>query len=250
MCLHPVKDDIWVSGSIAKSGRWAECDRLTTLIREDSNSTHPVHIEIGANIGACLMQVLLSTNATILAFEPDPRNLFVLTSTLMKLDSGTLERVNLFPIALGAESGNSTIHVAATNRGNAIVSQAINDSGNPRQQFLEPMPIQIERVDDILGPNYSISLIKMDAQGFECYIVRGMQDVLRRAKSVVFELEKVFLDAFPNCSSQVLWDEVKNTGFEMFSYSINPRSPSAPIPNRPPVPAINILARNKFVAQA
>ena len=45
-----------------------------------------VYLDIGANIGACIMTMLLASDAFIVAFEPNPANLFRLTSTLLKLE--------------------------------------------------------------------------------------------------------------------------------------------------------------------
>lgn len=243
ICVFPTKDDNYVSGEISRTGRWRDCDGLTSLLQEKNHDdTNPVLVEIGANIGACIMQVLLSTDATIVAFEPDPRNLFVLTTTLMALPSETRSRVHLFPLALGASPGRSTIHVAANNRGNSIVSQSVKDQGQPGQQFLEPMPISIERLDDILAPDQNVAVMKMDAQGYECFILRGMENVLRHIDVLVFELESIFLDAFPDCSSQILWDQVKGAGFDMYSYDSLTEHSSKPLLQMPRK-TVNLLAR-------
>eukprot|EP00966_Prymnesium_polylepis_P181525 4204620-Prymnesium_polylepis.1 len=47
-----------------------------------------VVVEVGANIGACTLQLLLHTNATVLAFEPSPLNLFHLTESLHRTALG------------------------------------------------------------------------------------------------------------------------------------------------------------------
>jgi hypothetical protein len=85
MCVHPGIDV--VSSSIVSTGRWSECDRLTTLWQYggDGVNEKSVYVEIGGNIGSCVMQMLLTTKAPIIVFEPDPRNQFCLTNTLMNL---------------------------------------------------------------------------------------------------------------------------------------------------------------------
>jgi len=220
-CAHPLSDDQFVSNNVVKKGRHLECDSLPNLL---SNSLGPsknaykehyptVYIDVGANIGTCVMQMLLTTNATIMAFEPHPYNLFVMTSTFMKLEKKYRNRINLFPIALGAESSKSTIHMASDNRGHAVVSKIIRI--NNKSSFLPPMPIRVEPLDSIMNPTATIHLMKMDAQGFECYIFDGMKQVLQRTRSVFFELEKKVLNGFEHCSPQVLWDSFMHAGFEM-----------------------------------
>lgn len=109
------------------------------------------------------MQMLLTTNATIVAFEPHPYNLFVMTSTFMQLEESLRNRIHLFPIALGAESSESTIHMASDNRGHAVVSKAIRI--NRRASFLAPMAIRVEPLDNIMKETATVHLMKMDAQG-------------------------------------------------------------------------------------
>ncbi|CAB9501299.1 Inherit from COG: Methyltransferase [Seminavis robusta] len=218
-CAHPLSDDHFVSNSIVKKGRHVECDGLPTLLargqgNDASNKDSPIiYVDVGANIGTCVMQMLLTTNATILAFEPHPYNLFVMTSTFMRLDETLRDRIHLFPIALGAESAESTIHMASDNRGHAVVSKVIKI--NNRATFLPPMPIRVEPLDSIVHDGTRVHLMKMDAQGFECYIFDGMKRVLRTSRVVFFELEKKVLNGFERCSPQVLWDKFMQLGFQM-----------------------------------
>jgi len=65
-------------------GKWRDCDILPTQWHRLGNETGE-YIEIGANIGACMMEMLTKTNAKITVFEPNPVNLFCLTSTKERL---------------------------------------------------------------------------------------------------------------------------------------------------------------------
>ena len=219
-CAHPLSDDQFVSNNIVKKGRHLECDGLPKLLdhslsaMDGQDGENPViYVDIGTNIGTCVMQMVLTTNATILAFEPHPYNLFVMTSTFMKLEEKYRKRIHLFPIALGAESSESTIHMASDNRGHAVVSKVIRI--NKKATFLPPMPIRVEPLDSIVKDSATIHLIKMDAQGFECYIFEGMKRVLQHTRTVFFELEKKVLNGFDSCSPKILWDKFISAKFEM-----------------------------------
>ena len=48
--------------------------------------------------------MLVETDANVLAFEPNPANLFALTSTLLRLGPAYSNRVTLFPAAVGSIS--------------------------------------------------------------------------------------------------------------------------------------------------
>jgi hypothetical protein len=58
MCLHPEPDN--VSKQVFKTGRWKECDRLTSLWeqRGDAENEQSVYLETGGNIGSCVMEML------------------------------------------------------------------------------------------------------------------------------------------------------------------------------------------------
>lgn len=217
ICTYfPVESDRYVSGTIVSQGRWSDCDILPELWNDepkDSSSSSSIYIEIGANIGACVMEMLLSTNATIVAFEPDPRNLAQLTSTLMAMDTSYRNRIALFPIALGASQGNSTINQASDNRGNAVVGKLVKDVEG--QQFLPPIPILVETLDSIFDftNDWTVPLIKMDVQGYECYVVEGAKKVLEHTKTIKTELEFGKLRGHEGCSEIILIDKLQAAGF-------------------------------------
>lgn len=219
ICLHSRQRDAAVSGSIMDLGRWPDCDSLTSILR-DSPDTDKVHVEIGANIGSCVMQVLMTTEATVYAFEPHPSNLFVLTSTLMNLDESYRKRVHLFPIALGEKAGSSTIHMNRKNAGNAQVSRNGSTGAG--------IKIQIERLDNVLSKNLDISLMKMDAQGFECFILDGAPRALRKTKKLVFEVEADQVNRFKECTPAAMVETISRSGFKISRLAIEGKDEGSP----------------------
>ena len=214
VCLHPRERDRTVSGSIIDTGKWSDCDPLTSLLREEHE---PVHLEIGANIGSCVLQVLGTTNATVYAFEPHPENLFRLTSTLMNLEPGMRDRVFLFPIALGDEQGESKIVMNKRNSGNAQVDQL-------GQVQPHGIPIPVERLDDILSiaDTSAISLMKVDVQGFDCFVLKGGKKILTRTQKIVFEVEADQMSRLKGkCTPTLLVNYVKDSGFEISRLAID-----------------------------
>jgi hypothetical protein len=148
MCLRE-RDDV-LSNSITSEGRWRECEALPELWRRDlrgpSNQSDAVFVDIGANLGACTLQVLLTTNARAIVFEPNPASLFFLTETLHRAareyerrrvaegiwSSPSLpfrERVVVLPFAVGEEVSHSsaTLYVARGNAGNSVVGKPTAD---------------------------------------------------------------------------------------------------------------------------
>jgi hypothetical protein len=89
ICVHTQQDII--SEYIKRDKRWMDCNILPALWNEshkfnkDEDHRTPVYLEIGANIGSCVLEMLLDTNAHIIAFEPHPMNLYNLKATITNL---------------------------------------------------------------------------------------------------------------------------------------------------------------------
>jgi hypothetical protein len=100
----------------------SHCDILPTLWKDgdhDETDKSLYYVEIGANIGSCVMEMLLGTNAKIIAFEPHPMNVYNIKKTVSQLDKSYQDRLLLFPIGLGSEIITSTIYSATGNMGNS-----------------------------------------------------------------------------------------------------------------------------------
>jgi FkbM family methyltransferase len=162
------------------------------------------------------MQMLLTTNATILAFEPNPRNQFCLTSTLSQMGAEYRNRFTLFPIVLGDKEASSTIHAPQDNMGNSVVGKQVKDLSE--QTFLDPIPIQVERLDDVLDivADHYASLMKLDAQGFECFIIDGMETVLKKTQAIKAEVAFKWLDHFEGCSDTIMLEKLRRHNFGIF----------------------------------
>ena len=196
ICVHTARD--LVSNRIRQAGRWGDCDVLPRLWEESAvGSGGEVYVEIGANIGSCVVEMLLSTDANIVAFEPHPMNQICLHRTLARLGPEYQKRVALVPVALGGQQGASQIYTGEGNMGNSVVSKAIKDF--PRQTIATPVDIRIERLDSILSGEVTIPLVKMDAQGFECQVLDGTsQSVANHVRTIKFEMASKWLQ-HQNC---------------------------------------------------
>lgn len=185
MCLHDEKDA--VSGAIRGKGRFHHCDILPKLWAEATKTPNSVYLEIGANIGSCVMEMLLSTDAKIIAFEPHPYNGWVLQQTIQNLDPSLQRRVVLVPVGLGSESATSKIFASPSNMGNSVVGKVIKDTGGQSNSDFVEHEIHIEPLSAILDANsgMDVPLVKLDAQGFECQILQGIDPPLAKTISKI-----------------------------------------------------------------
>ncbi len=217
MAIHLNFD--FISRAINRQHRWVDCDVLPKLWNEQKSKSNKsgIYVEIGANIGSCIMEMLLSTDAPILAFEPHPKNQLCIQETISKLEPELQRRVVLVPIALGDKHGSSTIYSAKNNMGNSVVGQVIKDYD--AQEFDESLQhtIQVERLDSILSSEMvdtDITLLKLDTQGYECRILEGMgPEIARSVQQVKFEYAQKWLEA-QNCTDYL--PRLRDYGFSIY----------------------------------
>ena len=200
MCVHT--EDDYVSRVLRDKHRWRQCDPLSKFwnrrgeeqtTKKANENAEEVYVEIGANVGSCVMEMLMSTNANIVAFEPHPANYKLLAATISMLDLRYQNRVALFPIGLGSGKSKSQIFSGVGNMGNSVVGKPLKD--NPEQETHPPVDIFIERLDSILSDNITIPLVKMDAQGLECQILDGLSnDIADNIQRLKFEYARKWLD--------------------------------------------------------
>ena len=155
MCLAPHD---FLSEQLQRKGRWRDCGmhvRLWQMLDDDpakeptlipdhfqgsrgqvllrtlplpkAGDPKGVLLEVGANIGACTVELLLRTNAKLLAFEPSLANVFFLTRSLRMLAAAhpeVADRVVIFPIGAGDEPLHTRIMIDPANLGNSVVEDA------------------------------------------------------------------------------------------------------------------------------
>ena len=167
MCLHDPLIDDRISKSIMRNGCW-ECtsaDEMVALLNRNGTL-----IDIGANIGFFSLAAAAS-GATVYAFEASPRNSVLFQESVLR---NGFQSITLHAVALGAAPGMVRVGASPTNQGGLHHVEA---SGGT----------QVARVtlDSVLAPAANRPVfIKMDVEGAECGVVRGMSTFLRESQIV------------------------------------------------------------------
>lgn len=140
-------------------------------------------VDVGANIGlySLFLAEQVGDHGKVFAFEPDPV-LFeaAVTNSRRNGKNGVITAENL---ALGSRRGEAKLYRSAYNSGDNRLS-ASHTHG-------ETVPVQVARGDDVLG-GAKIDLIKMDVQGWEAEVLRGMVETLRSNPGLI-----VFFEYWP-----------------------------------------------------
>jgi FkbM family methyltransferase len=138
-------------------------------------------IDVGANLG--LYSVFMARRAgpggRVISFEPDP-DLFA----LLVRNGAANGLTNLQPlsVALGAAPDRLVLNRLTLNSGD----NHLGATGDV--VFRRPVEVEVASLDRLF-PDVSPHLIKVDVQGWELKVLKGMEAVLKRVESVELLLE-------------------------------------------------------------
>lgn len=145
-------------------------------------------LDIGANIGqmTSLLSARVGPQGRVIAFEPHPE-LFSEVERLVRRNSrGGKTNVDLRQLALSHAAGEGRLEMPpawATNRGLGKLAE----SGQPSSGRI--LSVKLATLDELLGPEASIGLCKIDVEGHELSVFQGARRLLRekRIRDIVFE---------------------------------------------------------------
>jgi FkbM family methyltransferase len=145
-------------------------------------------IDVGANIGyfSCLMSLLAGPAGRVLAIEPEPGNLKLLERNV---EFNRLTNVEIHSCAAGATEGSAMLGLyKPSNRGrHSMVDQNMKST----------IKVPIKKLDDLtrkVGDGATIwSLMKIDVEGYEPFVIEGARETLSRTKTLVIEYSPDFL---------------------------------------------------------
>lgn len=138
-------------------------------------------VDVGANQGifTLLFAKLVGCEGRVVALEPQPA-LFAALDDNCRLNA--VEHVTRLQMAAGERRSQGLLHCSRFNRGDNRLSDSLTGPS---------VPVNIAALDDLL-PAEMVNLVKIDVQGYELHVVKGMQQILDRARDI-----KVFFEYWP-----------------------------------------------------
>jgi len=177
--------DIHISEQLRNHGIWEpyETRLLCELLKPGQ-----CFVDAGANIGyfTVVAAHLVGEAGQVFAFEPEPRNLSLLNKNLSA--NGFCSRVVAEQAGLAERDGQAVLHLHPANKGD---HQLHPDDEQPREQISIPL----RSGSDFLRSRGidTIDMLKVDTQGAEFAVIRGLLAVLRRSGASV----KILLELTP-----------------------------------------------------
>jgi FkbM family methyltransferase len=136
-------------------------------------------IDVGANVGMLTLPAARQVGPTgrVLALEAAPR-VADLLSRMVRMNG--LGWVEVCPMAAGDEDGVLRFNLSAQTTHNSVL---------PLDDVTETIEIPSRRLDTLLAPGERVDLVKIDVEGAELQVWRGMQRVVGDNPDIALVLE-------------------------------------------------------------
>jgi FkbM family methyltransferase len=174
-------------------------------------------LDVGANAGQFGLRLRqLGYRGRIVSFEPLQQARISLQAVCSKDPDWLLaERA-----ALGDQHGDIDVHVSANSQSSSVLEMLeAHLKSAPQSRYIDTERVPLRRLDDIASRHLttgSITLLKIDTQGFEDRVLAGASGILADVMGLHLELSFV-----PLYANQKLFAEmtayVSSLGFEMWA---------------------------------
>lgn len=134
-----------------------------------------VVLDVGANVGffTLMAAALTGPSGHVVAFEPSPKNATALRANLA---ANRLTTVQVVEAAVAAEEGQCTLHMNESNQEASLVNALGHESITVQTVTVDS---EMRRLG--LAPN----VIKIDVEGAEDDVIRGMRSTLEEARPTI-----------------------------------------------------------------
>ena len=169
--------------------------------------TAAVFVDVGAYIGYySLMATTAFPEAQVYAIEPQKEAFEMLRKNTI-LNNKT---INLFNCALGPFNEDKTLNINKFPEQSSLLS---SDS-----QITENYKVQVKRLDDLLALKDKNVVIKIDTEGYEFEVVKGMAEIISNNNCVIyFEYNpEIYQQQFGPVYCSSFFEFMHDKGYEIF----------------------------------
>lgn len=163
-----------------------------TRLMQDVLKRGDVVIDIGANIGYyVLMEAKLAGNeGKVYAIEPVTDNANLLKKNA-KLNN--YKNIDIFELAIGGEDKDGEICLTKKRNWCTMLDNKYNKNS---AFYTDKKPVKILKLDTFIKDKRFPNIIRMDVEGYETEIIKGMENILKSGKplKILMELHSSVLD--------------------------------------------------------
>lgn len=217
-------DDHFIGAGIAKQNLYEP--HVTAEVRRRLRPG-AVFVDVGANIGyfTLLAAALVGREGRVIAFEPNPDNVTMLTRSLA---ANEFVNVDIYPYAVAERAQSCVLQLTLTNSSGILIADASAPS-----RGVQHVSVEAVAVDDLLRGVRRADLVKMDIEGAEPRAVQGMQELIRTHRpTIITEFCPELLEKISRVTPTAYLDQLRAAGYEISVLGpVAPRT-TAPQANR------------------
>jgi FkbM family methyltransferase len=171
---------------------------------------HSVVLDIGANFGlyTALTGSIIRRHGRLYAFEGNPRVFESLQRTIVANDLYHCPNIVAANVLVSDRSGRGTLHYSANLPSGGTMSDVQLKGGMQRS-----VEVEMTTIDDFLPPDLPVDLVKIDVEGHEPLVLRGMERTIARSPNIriIVEFADTLLAQTVNPADFV--DYIRGLGF-------------------------------------
>ena len=160
-----------------------EIEEINTLTNLVSNNSSTKFIDIGANCGFYSFQFAMQ-NLEVLAFEPNSEALLKMNNTITK-NQNLKDRIKIFPFGISNINSKmpmrSMIKHGYTQTGGSGITDDKDYQNNNHKLYEGDFKIG----DEVLNFERDSLAIKIDVEGHELNVLKGIQNLLKSNKCII-----------------------------------------------------------------
>jgi len=203
-----ISRDVFITGSC----EFHKFDRVLSLLDKQFRKT--LLVDVGANIGIiCIPAIKRNIFQCAIAIEPEPLNYSLLVANINI--NGLANKIIPHNLALGSKVGDELVlELSEVNYGDHRIK--VSDSnGLFDEAERKSIRVKAEPFDVVVGDvDSSQTLIWMDTQGFEAFVLMGAKKALEKQTPLVIEFWPYAMNR--NGSYPLLKQAIIQAGYKVF----------------------------------
>jgi FkbM family methyltransferase len=186
-------------------------------------------VDVGANEGDFIAAVLrISSPHRVFAFEPQPS----CQASLHRILAGHAN-AHVVQAAVGSEKGEVEFNCTLDSKLSSVLQPEADVAphyGNGKFGIVQTLKVPSLRLDDAIAGEFPVDLLKIDVQGFELEVFKGAEQVLRRTRAVLLEVN--YVEHYKNGARfDDVYSILRSKGFHLYGIS----APQGGVAGGPPL---------------